>query len=212
MDLLIICDEKNYEESDNLEQCKNKSHYVFIKDLNRLMYSKNRHKTRKYFCKRCLQCFSSEQASNNHTDICLVIKGEQSVKMGEGSISFTNHSRQIPILFKMYADFECILEKVASTASTANKVSEELYQNYVPCGYSYKLACVDDKFTKNAVVYRGKDCVKYFINQMLTTYEHCMKIKKRHFNKNLVMSKKDERKFRASDKCWICVYYLMNLI
>ena len=31
-----------------------------------------------------------------------------------------------------------------------------------------------------------------------------MKVKKRHFSKNLVMSKKDERKFRASDECWIC--------
>ena len=30
-----------------------KSHYVFIKDFNRLMYSKIKHKDRKYFCTSC---------------------------------------------------------------------------------------------------------------------------------------------------------------
>ena len=192
MDLLIISDEKNYEESDTIEQCKNKSYYVYIKDFNRLMYSKSRHKTKKYFCKRCLQCFSSEEVLNNHKGVCLMINGQQSVKKGEGSISFTNHCRQIPVPFKIYADFECILEKIENRANRTNETS------------STSVVCVDDKFTEDAVVYRGKDCVKHFINQMLTTYEHCMKIKKRHFNKILLMSKKDEQKFQASDKCWIC--------
>ena len=124
--------------------------------------------------------------------------------MGEGTISFTNYSRQIPVPFKIYADFECILEKVDSEAksSTANEVSEELYQNHVLCSYSYKLVCVDNKFTEDTVVYRVKDFVRHFINQML--YEHCKKIKKHYFNKNLLMTKKDEQKFQASNKCWIC--------
>ena len=30
-----------------------KSHYVFIKDFNRLMYSKTKHKDRKHFCMSC---------------------------------------------------------------------------------------------------------------------------------------------------------------
>ena len=68
-----------------------------------------------------------------------MINGEQSVKMGEGSISFTNYSRQIPVPFKIYADFECILEKIANKASRANEMRDEasiieLYQNHVPCG------------------------------------------------------------------------------
>ena len=32
-----------------------KSHYVFIKDFNRLMYSKTKHKDKKDFCMACLQ-------------------------------------------------------------------------------------------------------------------------------------------------------------
>ena len=34
------------------------SHYVYIKDFNRLMFNKTRNKNKKYFCKSCLQCES----------------------------------------------------------------------------------------------------------------------------------------------------------
>ena len=47
MDLLLITNENN-------------SHYVYIKDFNRFMCNKTKNKTRKYFCKCCLQCFSSQ--------------------------------------------------------------------------------------------------------------------------------------------------------
>ena len=57
MDLLIISDEKNYEDCNTVEDCKNKSHYVYIKDFNRLMANKNKDDHKKHFCKRCLQCF-----------------------------------------------------------------------------------------------------------------------------------------------------------
>ena len=33
------------------------------------------------------------------------------------------------------------------------------YQNNIPCSFAYKLVCVDDKFSKDVVLYRGKDPV-----------------------------------------------------
>ena len=47
VDLLLMSDE-------------NKSHYVHVKDFNRFMCNKTKNKNKKYFCKYCLQCFSSE--------------------------------------------------------------------------------------------------------------------------------------------------------
>ena len=41
------------------------SHYVYIKDFNRLMFNKTKHKCKKYFCKSCLQCFSSDRCYLN---------------------------------------------------------------------------------------------------------------------------------------------------
>ena len=37
----------------------------------------------------------------------LSINGKQSVKLEEGIIEFENYFKQVPFLFKIYADFEC---------------------------------------------------------------------------------------------------------
>ena len=36
-----------------------KSHYVYIKDFDRLMFHKTKNKNKKWFCRSCLYCFSS---------------------------------------------------------------------------------------------------------------------------------------------------------
>ena len=45
-----------------------------------------------------------------HKEVCLIINGEQSVRLEKGIIDFKNCFKQIPVLFKVYADFECNLE------------------------------------------------------------------------------------------------------
>ena len=90
---------------------KFKSHYVYIKDFDRFMFNKTKYKSKKYFCKNCLQCFSSEKILSEHKEDCLVINGKQNVKLEKGFISFKNYFKQIPVPFKIYADFECIFKK-----------------------------------------------------------------------------------------------------
>ena len=44
-----------------------KSHYVYIKDFNTFMFHKTKNK--KWFCKSCFQCFSSENVLTKHKKI-----------------------------------------------------------------------------------------------------------------------------------------------
>ena len=99
MDLLLISNE-------------NKSHYVYIKVFNRFMCNKTKNKNKKYFCRCCLQCFTSEKVLIQHRENCLIINGKQNVKLKSGSISFKNYFKQLPVPFKSYADFELVLKKV----------------------------------------------------------------------------------------------------
>ena len=57
------------------------SHYVFIKDFCRLMWSKTKTKNqhKKYFCITCLQNFTTEEVLSNHEKQCLLINGCQAV-------------------------------------------------------------------------------------------------------------------------------------
>ena len=76
------------------------------------MCNKTKNKNKEYFCKCYLQWFSSEKALIQHKENCLIINGKQNVKLKSGSISFKNYFKQLPVPFKIYADFECILKKV----------------------------------------------------------------------------------------------------
>ena len=93
---------------------ENKSHYVYIKDFKRFMFHKTKYKSKKYFCKSCLQCFSSINVSIEHKEVCLSINGAQSVRLEKGAIELKNYFKQIPVPFKIYADFECNLKSVES--------------------------------------------------------------------------------------------------
>ena len=78
------------------------------------MFHKTKNKNKKYFCKSCLQCVSSENVLTKHKENCLSINGKQSVKLEKGIIDFENYFQQIQVPFKIYTDFESNLKEVES--------------------------------------------------------------------------------------------------
>ena len=67
-----------------------KSHYVYIKDFDRFIFHETKNKNKKYFCKSCLQCFSSKNAFSEHKKVCLSTNGAHSVRLEKGTIEFKN--------------------------------------------------------------------------------------------------------------------------
>ena len=59
------------------------------------------------------------------------INGAQSVRLEKGTIKFKNYFKQIPVPFKIYADFECNLRSVESYEGSHLKK----FQEHVPCGF-----------------------------------------------------------------------------
>ena len=171
------------------------SHYVYIGDFNRFMFPKTKNKNKKYFCKCCLQCFSSKNVLTKHKEVS--INAAQSLRLEKGTIGFKNYFKQTPVPFKIYANFECNLKSVESYEGFYSKK----YQDHVPCSFPYKLVCVGDKFTKSIVVFRGENTAYEFIKVILKEYEYCKKVIKKHFNKNLIMSEDEEE--QLSNICWI---------
>ena len=66
---------------------------------------------------------------------CLSINGKQSVKVEKGTIEFENYFKQIPVTFKIYADFKCNLKFFESYTKK--------YQDHFPCSFAYKVVCID---------------------------------------------------------------------
>ena len=84
------------------------------------------------------------------------------------------------------------------------KISKE-YQRNCACSYGYKLECVDDKFSKHFKSYLGEDAVYNYINSMVEGDKYFSDLMKKRFNKEFVMTKKDDENVKNSAYCWICV-------
>ena len=186
------------------------SHYVYIKDFDRVIFNRTKNKGEKYFRKMCLQCFSSKSLLSGHKKDCLVINEKQNVKLESGYISFKNYSRQIPVPFKIYADFECILKKVDVGISNNDASYTRKYQDHVPCSFTYKVVCIDNKFSKKIVLYRGRNAANKFIISVVNEYNYFRRIMKKYFNKNLVMSAEENERFQMTNVCWICSGLIKN--
>ena len=164
-----------------------KSHYVFIKDFNRLMYSKIKHKDRKHFCLSCLQNFTTKEILNNHREQCLLINHTQAVKYETGRIKFKNFNKQIPIPFKIYADSECLLKRNINKGGYT-----KLYQKHIPNFIVAKLVCIDNNFSLPTKIFTGSNSIKGFIEWIFEQKKYCNQIINKHFNKKLKMRLEDE--------------------
>ena len=120
MDLLLLIDD-------------DKSHFVYIKDFDKFMFHKTKNKNKKWFCRSCLQCFSSESVLIKHKENCLSINGKQLVILEKGIVELKNHFKQIPVPFKIYDGFECNLKGVESYEGSYTKK----YQDLIPCSFAY---------------------------------------------------------------------------
>ena len=105
-------------------------------------------------------------------DVCLSINGAQSGRLEKGTIEFKSYFKQIPVPFKIYADFECNLKSVEGFEGSYSKK----YQDHILCSFGYKLVCVNDKFTKPIFVFSGENAAFNFIEAILKEYQHCKKV------------------------------------
>ena len=83
----------------------------------------------------CLQNFSTKEILDNH-------RKRQAVNYESRIIKFTIDNKQIPILFKIYADTECFLKRTKIKEGEHTKK----YQEHYPNSIGVKLVCIDGRF------------------------------------------------------------------
>ena len=75
--------------------------------------------------------------------------------------------------FVIYADLECLLEKMSSCINNPNESSTTEINKHTPSGYSIFTHCSFDISKNKLNYYRGKDCMKKFSKDLR---EHASKI------------------------------------
>ena len=102
-------------------------YYVLTKDFCVFMYDHILHCRRKHFCRYCLQTFGKDKKLKIHIKDRFRITGKQRIRMPKKGefVKFKNYEGKIKSPFKIYADFESILE----TESFGNQNPEESNSN-----------------------------------------------------------------------------------
>ena len=111
-----------------------KSHYAWVKSLSRLFRDQTKHKQKKFFCEWCFHGFSREDLLLNHVEYGQDVPMQRTVMVDE-EIKFTNHQNTEPTLFRVYADFECVLKIVEERRGDHT----EWVQKHIPCGFAWTL-------------------------------------------------------------------------
>ena len=132
--------------------------------------------------------YVSDQKFKDSMDLLLLIDDDKisSLKLEKGIIELKNYFKQIPVPFKIYADFECNLRGVESYEGSYTKK----YQDHVPCSFAYKVVCINNKFSKPILVFRGENVAYEFIKAILKEYKYCKK------NTEKVFLKKFDHKWK----------------
>ena len=51
-------------------------------------------------------------------------------------------------------------------------LTQKKYHDHVPCSFVYKVVCIDNRFSKPIVVYRGENAAYKFTKAILKEYQY----------------------------------------
>ena len=97
-----------------------------------------------------------------------------SINLEKGTIEFKNYFKQLPVPFKIYADFECNLKNAECYEGTYTKNIMSMFPVFM-------LITLFVLMINTVTAYK-------FIISILKEHKYCRKIMNKHFNKNLIMT------------------------
>ena len=103
--------------------------------------------------------------------------------------------------FVIYADLECLPEKMSTCQNNPNEPSTTEINKHTPSGYSLYTHCSFDKSKNKLDYYRGKDCMKKFCKDLR---EHATKIINYEKKKVIPLTTKEEIDYYKQKICYIC--------
>ncbi|XP_066599932.1 uncharacterized protein [Prorops nasuta] len=112
-------------------------------------------------------------------------------------LQFKNYYKKLQVPFVIYADFECLLEKIDSLS-----VPAKAFQEHKPYSIGYYVSCNYNNNLSRFKMQRSIDCAKWFTNELQKIAVEISEI----INdiKPMEMSKQDIQKFVKASFCYIC--------
>ena len=183
-------------------------HYAWVKNINRLLSSSKSHRHQTYFCERCFQGFTRPDLLQKHSEICNNIP-IQAVQVVDEEIRFKNWVKAEESLFRIYGDFECLLQECEVGNDKTVKV-----QKHVPCSVAWVLISDHPEVESRSFLYRPspnpdmtlEECSQMVINELMESLQQIERevLPYQKENKPMAMTEEQEVNFQAATHCYMC--------
>ena len=116
-------------------------------------------------------------------------------------IKYNQGEKSIKLPFVVYADLECLLEKMSTCQNNPNESSTTKINKHVPSVIYYLLIGHSIKQKNKLDYYRGKDCMEKFSKDLR---EHATKIINYEKKKMILLTTEEKIHYNEQEICYIC--------
>ena len=179
-----------------------KWHYLTVKNLPGLLRGITSTHKEDFYSLNCFHSYRTRNKLESHKKICenhnycnveMPTKNNNIIKYNQGE-----KSMKLP--FVIYADLECLLEKMSTCQNNPNESSTTEINKHTPSGYSIFTHCSFDLTRNKLNYYRGKDCMKKFYKDLR---EHATKIINYEKQKMIPLTTEEKIYHNKQDICYI---------
>ena len=180
-----------------------KWHYLVVKNLPGLLKGMTSTHEKDFYCLNCFHSYRTKNKLESHKKICenhdycyveMPTKDNNVIKYNHGEKSMT-------VPFIIYADLECLLEKMITCINNPNKSSATKINKHAPSGYSIFTSCSFDESRNKFNYYRAKDCMKKFCEDLK---EHATRIINYEKKKIIPLTKEEKINYNKEKICYLC--------
>ena len=149
--------------------------YLAVKKLLALLRGTTSKHYDDFYCLNCFHSFRTKNGFESHKrecenkNFCYVYVPSEDTKI----LEFNQYQKSDKAPFIIYADFECIIEKIDGCKNNIENSSAAKVSEHIPSGFSMPTISSFRSIENKHDVYRGKDCMKTFCEFLR---EHAMEI------------------------------------
>ena len=179
-------------------------HYLAVKSLSRLLRGITSNHDGDYYCLNCFHSYRTENKLNAHKKVC-ENHDYCNIEMPSNDNNLINYNKgekSLKLPFIIYADLECLLEKISTCYNNPNLSSTTKINQHVPSGYSIFTNCSFDKSYNNLSHYRGEDCKKRFCKDLKDHATRIVNFKRKFITP---LTKDEEDSYDKKNTCHICM-------
>ena len=145
-----------------------KWHYLVVKNLSGLLKGITSTHMKDFYCLNCFHSYRTKNKLESHKKICEnhdFCHVEMPTK-DNNIINYNHGEKSMKVPFIIYADLECLLEKMSTCINNPNESSTTKINKHTPSGYSIFISCSFDESRNKINYYRGDDCMKKFCKDL----------------------------------------------